>query len=279
MKNCPHCQTSLPAEARFCFACGASQQPALQAATANGFDWNGNLFEQCMLRFWSRLEERVTAEQYSRHFTDYQERVDATGFRDFVHRRLLQLTEEWAAVDLDQDDVQTDCLREAAWLTDDLLDYFFIMHAQDLNTIPLPQVILQYQELPAAELDLQKMALEFLALDQEHVTVYTDFIKMPTRKLRNASKAFLQPEKDEKIWFICDLSFLGTVKEGFAMTENALYWKSGLQGKQKVFYHMLRSLRREREWLLINDLFFNASPSINTKLIWLLRKLNRLSKS
>ena len=96
------------------------------------------------------------------------------------------------------------------------------------------------------EIDIQKMALDFLALEEEQVPVYTDFIKMPVRKLRNASRSFLQPEPEEKIWFICDLSLFGNTKQGFAMTEQALYWKSGLQGKQKVFYHMLRSLRREK---------------------------------
>ncbi|MEZ4984827.1 MAG: hypothetical protein R2795_07290 [Saprospiraceae bacterium] len=57
------------------------------------------------------------------------------------------------------------------------------------------------------------------------------------------------------------------------MTEKALYWKTGFQPPQRVYYHKLFALQREKEWLLINELYFNASPSLNTKMIWLLRKL------
>jgi hypothetical protein len=63
------------------------------------------------------------------------------------------------------------------------------------------------------------------------------------------------------------------------MTDKALYWKTRLQGAQRVYYHKLRSLTKEKEWLLINELYFNASPSLNTKMIWLLRKLARWHQS
>ena len=117
------------------------------------------------------------------------------------------------------------------------------------------------------------MIPDYLALDLEGEKVYTDFLKMPLDKLKNASKSFLFPEKDEKILFICDQSILGSCKEGFAMTEKALYWKAHLEKARAVDYRLLDEIKRTKEWISINGDFFNVSPSINLKMMKLLKKL------
>jgi hypothetical protein len=277
MKICPNCQTSLPPEARFCHQCGALQLPSLEPAAAAGWDWQAPLVPQAFSRFQERLIERVACEQNEAQLAQYQERLYESNYRETVQRRLQQW-EQSVALPSDKG-AQNRILHELRHLSDDLLDFFFIMHCADLNQIVLPELLLRYQQLPLEEIDLGKMALAFLDFEHEEERVYTDFVEMPVNKIRNAGKAFLFPEKTEKIWFICDQSLLGNAKRGFAMTEKALYWKSGLQPAQRIYYHKLFALTKEKEWLLINELYFNASPSLNTKMIWLLRRLARLLRA
>ncbi|MCB0636486.1 MAG: zinc ribbon domain-containing protein [Lewinella sp.] len=276
MKECSRCGTALPAEARFCLHCGAPQLAALGEQPVGGVDWSRELLPQFNERFWARLEERVNAEQNLRHLSAYQEQLYQSGFRETVHRRLQQQAEQTRR-QLDQRQwTEKVADRQLLWLIDDLLDFFFIIHASHLNEKPLPEAILPYQQQDPHRIDQRQMALAFLDFEQEKENVYTDLLHMPMRKLRKAGRSYLFPEKDEIIWFVCDQSLLNTGKEGFAMTEKALYWKSGLQPAQQVPYADLARLQREKEWLLINDLYFNASPTLNTKMIWLLRKLCRL---
>ena len=279
MKNCPQCGTALPQEARFCFTCGASQQPTIGAGGPGGIHWSAELLPQFLDRFWSRLDERVKAEQNARELAAYKERVYESGFRETVHRRLEQFQSQCRQEEsLEEEPVQQRLFQQLQCLLDDLLDFFFVMYAQELNVVPLPEQILGYQGKSRDEIDLRKMGLAFLDFAAENERVHTDLVQAPVKVLRNAAKTFLTPEKDELIWFICDLSLLGNGKEGFAMTDQALYWKSGWQPAQKVFYHKLTSLQREKEWILINDIYFNATPRLNTKMIWLLRKLARLNR-
>ena len=239
-------------------------------------DWSGPVAQQVFERLLGRLGDRVVAEQTENKAAVYQERLYSSGYRETVQRRLEQWAGEWK--DKSAED-KTAAPQSMRYLIDDLLDFFFIIHCGDLNEVVLPETILRHQQKDTADFDATQMALDYLDFDREEERVYLDFITLPVRKIRNAGKAFLFPERDEKIWFICDQSLLGNAKEGFAMTEQALYWKSGFQGAQRVYYHKLFSLQKEKEWLLINDLFFNATPSLNTKMIWLLRRLARMHRA
>ncbi|MEN0003779.1 MAG: hypothetical protein AAF798_06535, partial [Bacteroidota bacterium] len=67
-------------------------------------------------------------------------------------------------------------------------------------------------------------------------------------------------------------------KEGFALTEAALYWKAYLQKPKIVAFQQLQSIKREKDWLLINWEFFSANASINVKLLKLLKKINAHSQ-
>ena len=276
MKICPQCRTSLPDDARYCLQCGTLQTgyPDTDVTPTPTWDWQGDLVNQAFVTLGERLAERVAAEQAADRLHLYQERLYQRGYRETVQRRLEQWRES-LTVPADEADRQTR-LRELRELTDDLLDFFFVRHTADLNRVVLPEAALRYQWLPAEEIDRNEMALTYLDFANEEERVYTEFITLSARKIRNAGKAFLFPERDEKIWFICDQSLLGNAKSGFAMTEKALYWKTGLQAPQRVYYHKLFALQREKEWLLINELYFNASPSLNTKMIWLLRRLGRM---
>ncbi|MEL6658205.1 MAG: zinc ribbon domain-containing protein [Bacteroidota bacterium] len=276
MKICPQCKFQLPDHARFCLNCGAEQPVVSGALPPEQINWSGSVAQQVYDRLLLRLRDRVAAEQDERRAAEYQERLYSSGYREIAQRRIEQWVTEWEAKSATEKTAAPQSMR---YLIDDLLDFFFIIHCGDLNEVVLPETILRHQQSIDSSFDAQDLVLDYLDFSREEERVYLDFITLPVKKIRNAGKYFLFPERDEKIWFICDQSFLGNAKEGFAMTEKALYWKSGFQGAQRVYYHKLFSLQREKEWLLINDLYFNATPSLNTKMIWLIRKLARLHRA
>lgn len=270
--NCHQCHTTLPEQAKFCFNCGAPQKAQSTPIERAFIDFDVDVIRQLDQLFLEALTKRVKEEHQEEQLPAYRERLYESGFRDLVNRRGEQIAEN-----LQQ--LRTEGAKAAAinqevkYNFEELLDYFIIRYCGDLNTIGLPETILKYQDLGLENIDLFELIPDYLAFEQENETIYTDFVKMPIEKLKNASKSYLFPEKNEKILFICDQSLLGSCKEGFAMTEKALYWKAHLEKARVVAYPHLKSVARTKDWLSINGYFFNVSPSLNLKMMKLLKKI------
>lgn len=276
-KVCPQCGLALPAEARFCYHCGTPQPSTKTIENLDDLDWAQELLPQFSRRFWQRLEERVQLEQQENKTAAYQEEVYQTGFRETVHRRLQQHIDHYVEAGFPATDAaRTKAAEELACLLDDLLDFFFVVHTPSLNAVRLPQAILRYQDADWESVNLFQLVMDYLDLQGEGMNFFTDFVTMPIHKLRNAGQAFLQPARDERIFFIADQTLFGSFRDGFAMTENALYWKAPLQPAQSLPYRNIRALEREQDWRLFNGLYFNVNPAINTRMLLLLRKLKRL---
>ena len=276
MKSCFKCHTNLPEAAKFCFNCGA-QQPAPEAETQTSAEDTDQQAEHLFVKtFFAALRNRINAEHQADQFQRYSERLYDSGFRDTVYLRGMQLAESAREQEEQDEEKTTAMLTEAGLIIEELLDFFIIHHCQDLNEVHLPEAILKYQRLTLEEINLLHLALDYLDFASESETVYTDFLTMPVEKLRNAGKFFLHPEKNERIWLICDQSLFGSCKEGFALTEHAIYWKANLQAARKVAYRDITEVRRERDWIIINDHFFNVNKSINLKMLKLLKKLSML---
>jgi hypothetical protein len=77
---------------------------------------------------------------------------------------------------------------------------------------------------------------------------------------------------------VADLSFLGNGSEGFALTDKAIYWKVPFKKEKSIPYHLIRDVRAEKSWLLLNDHYFHANAFIHSRLMRLLSKLIRLSR-
>lgn len=279
MKKCRNCGSPLPEQARFCFVCGAKQQDDVRREPVGDFfNFKGDLEKQLKDRFFKALKQRVAEEHQSNQFNDYSERLYESGFRDTVQLRSRQLAEElndlWDDGDLEQ--------REAAILSQDvfeeLLDFFIIHFCKDLNEVYLPEAILQYQSVDWNSIDLFQMIMDYLALDQERETYYTNFLLMPIDKLKNAGKSFLFPQKKEKILLIADQSILGSLKEGFALTEAAIYWKTHLEKPKKVYFDTLDEIRKQKEWITINGNFFSVNKGTNLRMLKLLKKIRNLQR-
>jgi hypothetical protein len=276
---CPNCHTKLPPEARFCYYCGAPQPDESDGGRQRQLlvDLDGNLNKQLTDLFFRRLQRQVEEEQPGIDPKQYSEFVYESGFRDLLYRRQELLSQELRQLHKDGTEAATLNQRIESQLAE-LVDYFVIHHCKELNSIPLPEAILRYQGLGRYELNLPNLVFDYLSFDLEpDEQTYTDFVQMPVDKLKNAGKFFLFPEqRNERIFFICDQSLFGSCKEGFAMTDRALYWKAQLQTARKYAYEDALRVKREKDWLLVNGDFFNANPRLNVRMMKLLRKLNQM---
>lgn len=274
MPNCHQCQTSLPEGARFCFNCGAAQLTV--PPPPDYLDISRDVERQLTDKFFSSLQKRLALESLAGALPQFSERIYTSGFRDLLQRRIQQMAEGF------QDEIAqntTDQLlfqRQAEMLFTDLIDHFFVRHCHDLLAVSLPEQVLKYQGATWPKIDIFGFLLDYLDFSQENITVYTDFLKMPVNHLKNAGKYFLFPDKNELIYFICDQSLLGGCQEGFAMTQKGLYWKAPLEKSHKVSYASIHTLKLHKEWLTVNDHFFNAGPTLNVKLIRLLNRIQFL---
>ncbi|NET39287.1 MAG: hypothetical protein F6K19_46185 [Cyanothece sp. SIO1E1] len=264
--------------AKFCFNCGAPQ-PEVREQEQVVLEPGADLTQRIIDQFFPALRIRIKEEMSGGEYARYAERVYESGFRDLLHRRADGIADK-----IEQSHAEGLIDQQAIdyWIekfNSELLDYFLIRHCKDLNPLPIPEAILRYQDATWPALNLFQMALDYLDFAYEKEVVYTDFLVMPMDKLKNASKSFLFPAPKEKILLICDQSLFGSCKEGFALTENALYWKAHLEKPQQVAYNNIKSVVRSKEWLMINESFFNVNPGFNLKMMKLLKKIKQLQQS
>ena len=277
-------------DARFCHQCGArikvrspkgspaNQQKTYEPIYTLDFRNLKGLPSEIRQYFIHALDQRIWATQNPKKKPLYMNRLLQSEFQQVFELRTRQLAEEAYTIHARQSATnleEIDKLLDQSF--DGLLDYFMVKYCHDLNEINIPEETLKYEGQDKDTIDLQELVLDFLDPGQEELTVYTDFIKMPLHKLQNASRNFLFPARDEKVLLIADQTIFGTCREGFALTEDALYWKAHFKVAEKVFYHQIDSIKKEQDWLLINGLFFNVNRRVNGKMIFLLNKLKRLS--
>ena len=277
--KCFQCQTVLPDAARFCFNCGAQQEAIQEEAIPESgpIRWLEDLVPQLEGIFSTVFDQRLSIIGDEKKKTDYRERLYRSGFRDTVHHRLQQLADELDRQHKSLNFNETSAIWRIDRVVRDLSDFFLIRNTNDLHPFALPESILKYQDANWATVDIRQMILDYLDFTQEKLRVYTDLLTMPIEKLRRAGRSWFTPARDEQILLLCDLSVLGSLREGFGITEEAIYWKAQLQEPQAIAFPKLYSIKREADWLLINDQFFNAGPSLNTKMFLLLEKLADLN--
>ena len=237
---------------------------------------NDSVEEEIFKKFADAFEKQIKNEQNPAKYNAYVDRFEASDFKLSFEFRVKQLAEEIQKIRQEKSDLLQDetILLERAFT--ELTDYFIIRYCKDLNRVHLSENILQYQNIPPENIDLSNLILDYLDFENENERVNFDFIKMPLKRLQNASKSYLFPEKGEKIFFICDQTMLGSGKEGFAMTEKAIYWKMQFESPERVYYKNLKSVEPQKDWIVINEMFFNANSSLNIKMMKLLRKLKTI---
>ena len=261
-----------------CTQCGKGlKQEVLNGYEAKyllDFRETATLTRQIRAHFFDELQKVVEAELDHRGYRKYFDHFYKCGLYKKFDVRTEQLAEEVYGIHCRQngrEQEEIDGLLQHSFQS--FIDYYLIVYAEPIHQLQLPQAILRYQDAEWGSVDQRQMILDFLDFANEPDKVYTDFFRIPERKVRNASQSFLFPQADEKVFFICDQTVFGSCKEGFAMTDRGLYWKSHFNPAQQVQYADLENIRRESEWLRINDQFFNVSKSINVKMLKLLKRI------
>lgn len=273
---CTNCTTPNPSNAAFCLHCGtAMKSQEKETTTPPPPTETPHSAQQFLGHFMRTLRDRILEDHQSKQLDAYLDAFYHTGFNKYFISAAEQLV-------LEVKDLQTAAAGHQAQENlihnriENLLDYFIIHHCADINEVRLPETILKYHYTTLQDINFERCFHDFLNLEAENENVYTNFIEMPLEKLKTASQSFLFPEKDERIWLICDQGVIGSYKEGFAITESAIYWKAPFQSPKVAYFSDLKILARQKEWLIINDSFFNINRSLNLKMLYLLRRLRVL---
>lgn len=279
-KECPACSHQGPLTSVFCHHCGfhfegkmKQEQHRYIPVYPLDFD-QATLSEQVKTLFFKSLRQRVEEEHDPKKYPDYVERFYQSRFRDIYGLRSEQIAEDimtqWERFG---SEALSEIDKRIGTAFEGLLDFFIIQYCPDLNGMLLPSAILKYEKAIPGKTDVWEMIQDFLDFDHEQEVFYFDFITMKQEILANACKSFLFAERNERVFFICDLSLKNTCKEGFAMTNRGLYWRASFDRPKRVLYSELTAVKKEKEWLTINGQFFTANNTLNLKLCKLLKKL------
>ncbi len=249
---------------------GATSAGQQSGSSTPGKTWN---LSELKIAFREHLQERLLAYFGAGKLKSYLRRLEeSTSFqslRDGSLRNLMLWLNEGHAP-------ATAAQRRLRNTLADLTEYFVVETAGDLSGGVLPQRLLRHQSIDWDTADIFKVVMDYLDFDRESERVYTDFVTMPSRALRNATKSFLQAKKDERIYFICDQSLISQAKNGFAVTDAGLYWKNVLQPAGVVTFTTLERVHLAQGHLQLDGQFFNAGSRLNLKMAVLLDKLRRM---
>jgi hypothetical protein len=163
-------------------------------------------------------------------------------------------------------------------LFENLIDFFLLKFCQDLILGAFPIDILKFQNLLPGEIDWVQLIAVYLQPEKSGIRYYMNFNTLDPIKIKQFTSYFLYPEPLERIFLVVDLSLLANGSEGFALTDKAIYWRSPFKKEKSIPYHLLKDVRIEKSWLLINDHYFNVNAFINSRLIRLLSKIIRLNR-
>jgi RNA polymerase subunit RPABC4/transcription elongation factor Spt4 len=272
--DCPHCLSEIDMGLSICPICKTRLFEEIKHSKDSIFGKSGRqkLELEITNRFYKAFQIRLIEEHNVALHQSYNDRLKNSEFIRSIEYRIKQLAES-----AESQAVKNKILRYQHDLVfEELIDYFIIRHCTDLNEVAYPERILKYQGLKFRQLNLSQLINDYLDYDKGDLAVYTDFVTMPPAKLKNAADSFLFPRKGETLFLIADRSISGNCKDGFALTNKAIYWKMLLEEPQRVYYHKLRDIRREEDWITINGMFFNVNKNLNLKLIRLLKKFREL---
>ena len=307
MSRCPNCQVIILEHGKYCHGCGnaltvkcpgcktensilnsncsnCSEPIPVQAEEENtglpftlDFRETSTLADQIKSHFFETLRHTIKEEHDYRKIDDYLKIFSESAFPPVLEAKSKNLAEEAYTIHCKQS-------VEVAYLINTLLkenidflvDQFIIRHCQNLNEVKFSTHILKHAYANKKNVKISELIRDYLDPNAEEEMVYTDVKNMPPGKLRNAMQSFLFPSSAEKVFLICDQTVFGSCKEGFAITDNALYWKAHFHQAQSVGFEDIFFVKKEMDWVTINNLYFNVNPSMNVKILKLLKKLQKV---
>ena len=227
---------------------------------------------QLRAEFEDRLGERLTAYFGPERLTAYLRLYHQADNFHRIRDANLQSLSSW----INGRPPGAEAGRRKARAIGELVEYFIVEPAAVLHEGLFPQRVLRYQGADWARTDLYRLVMDYLDFDAESEDVYTDFVTIPPKVLKRATGGYLKTGPDERLYFICDQGIFGAGKQGFAMTDAAIYWKNVLQPAGAATYTTLRDVHRTEDHLLIDGQYFDAGGRLNLRVALLLDKLRRL---
>ncbi|MEM6879399.1 MAG: GNAT family N-acetyltransferase [Bacteroidota bacterium] len=312
--RCTNCGAALPKNAKFCPQCGhpvelnqvednssveaekkldsaeeqehASELPLTGAVfdsedfdQAGNIDWSGTLMTDFRSFFKNQFRSRITDYFGEEAVEVYENARRQSDFQQTVSTQLAALA-DWVRTSRTLPTWKNmQGYRRLLTVTEALIEFFLVEGAKHIHGGIWPQRLLRHQAQTWDNADLFALVMDYLDFDSESETVYTDFVRMPAKVLRNVTSRFLQAARDERVLFVCDQSLLGTGKDGYAMTDVAIYWRPVLQGRQRLLYQEIETLTNHKDHLRINGLYLDAGASLNIKIALLLRRLATMTNA
>ena len=228
--------------------------------------------------FFNALHIRVQDEHDGKEYSEFVELFYRKKFQDTLAQRHNLIVEEFLAIEQKMPLPEKPKERLLTHTIENLVDYFIYTYCKDLsNVFPYP-LILRYADAKPEQIKNASFFSDFLQLQDENILIYRDFIGMPQEKLKNSFQSFLFTERDELVYFICDLSITGSGKEGFAISNKRMYWRMPLGKSHSVSFDNIQNIKHEKEWLEINGLFFNVNKSLNMKVLRMFKKIKLIYK-
>lgn len=241
-----------------------------------GIDWNGSLMSDFRALFKELFHQRVQDYFGESAVARYESARRQSEFKQTVSTQLAALA-DWVrnnrSLPAWQNKLGYDRLLIAS---EALIEFFLVEEAKNIHGGIWPQRLLRHQTSHWGDVDLFSLVMDYLDFSSEEESIYTDFVRMPARVLRNVTNRYLSATMDERVLFVCDQSLLGNGKDGYAMTDVAIYWRPVLQGPHRLLYQDIDQLSIKADHLNINGLFFDAGKSLNFKMALLLRRLSTL---
>ncbi len=278
---CLACNHTNPANARFCSNCGTAiniqYRPNLNISPRYGLDFGDipTFPTQLHLAFLSFLTHSIEQEQ-QQHKEHYF--LDCFQNSSFVRQHLeeatilmTQLFEELFVTTGASALVEIELQIDKNFLL--LLECFLINYCPQICPSPLPKAILNYQKKIFWGNPKSQMIRDYLATEEENLTVYHAAIEIPLKKSKNALKTFFSPQKGEFPLFFLDNTLLKSGKEGIILTSAAIYWKHHFHPKAQVEFKDIKQLQYFKDRIEINGIYLNISPSFNYKFYRLLSRL------
>jgi hypothetical protein len=223
--------------------------------------------------FFNALHQRVSEEHNAKQYSDFVEIFYRKKFLETLTQRYNWFLDEMLMLEKKMPLPEKPQQRLLVQTIENLVDYYIYTHCEKMEDVFPHQVILKYADAQIGEIRNSTFFNDFLQINEENLLIYKDFISMPQEKLKNAFQSFLFTEREELVFFICDLSITGTGKEGFAVSNKRMYWRMPLGKPHSVSFDNIKNIKIEKEWLEINGLFFNINRSLNKKLLRMLKKI------
>lgn len=292
--SCPSCATVNEAGSRYCKECGCAlhhsntgrsnqkrTEDNSQEETALfllNFEDTSNLSTQIQNHFINYLNQQIEEEHDAKKLPHYRLCLYESGFIKKVELKAAQLAEESYTIHSRQTpSMQTEIDQLLLGHFSGLANYFLVEHTTHLNEFTLPNSILKYAGKRRNEVNLEQMIYDYLEWNKHpKEKFYTNFLNIPEHKIRNAAQSFLHADRKEKIFLLCDQTIFGSCKEGFAMTEQGLYWKAHFNKPYTVFYDNLMEIKKEQDWITINGRYFHVNKELDFRMLKLLKQLKEM---